>query len=182
MGIDNTERGVSYIAGAIAMVLALILSPHLFKNTWVTTTAKPSKANTCAVGYHLANGVCKKLTLTHPSAWVVQFLEIIIVGGAMIYFAWRRKRAGVAASGLLLGLALGTVGMPFLLVGGWLIVRAFRLQKYGDASFTGSSKRARELSKAKKEGRTVAPLGQKGAPAAPTPSKRYTPKQRPRRR
>jgi hypothetical protein len=188
MGIDNVERGVSYIAGAIAMVLALILGPHLFKNTVLTDTAKPSKTNTCTAGYHLANKLCEKLVTTHPSYWLPQFLEIFIIGLAIIYFAWRRKRAGVAVSTLLLGLAQGTVGLPFLLVGGWLVIRALRLQKYGDASFAGSSRRAREMGQAKKSERSGTTSRKKGAQASltksatPAPSKRYTPKKPPRRR
>ena len=42
MGLDNVERGISLFAGAIAMVLAVVVAPHLFKNTMVTDTAKPA--------------------------------------------------------------------------------------------------------------------------------------------
>jgi hypothetical protein len=189
MGMDNLERGISLFAGAIAMVLALVISPHLFKNTLITDTAKPSKTNTCTSGYHFvkATQLCVESHITHPSAWLLQFLEIVIIGLCIILFALRRKRAGVAVSGLLLGLALGSVGLPFLFVGGWLIVRALRLQKYGDPTFSGSSRRARETAKAKKEGRVPAPIKEgtgtsSKAVAPPTPSKRYTPKKQQRRR
>ena len=110
-------------------------------------------------------------------------------------FALLRKRVGVAFVGLFLGLAIGTIGLPFLMLGGWLVIRALRLQKYGDATFAGSSLRAREMAKAKKEGRSLAPSTAKSAksakgakttapsgPKPPSASKRYTPKQRTRRR
>lgn len=188
LGLDNVERGVSLIAGAIAMVLTLIIVPHLFKNSVVTTSAKPFANGACAVGFHLVRTSCQRSHVTNPSAWLPQFLEIFVVGVSIIFFALRRKRAGVAVSALLLGLALGVVGLPFLIVGGWLVIRALRLQKYGSATFSGSSQRARQLALEKKEGRTAsARRARSGEPslstgAAPAQSKRYTPKQRPRRR
>lgn len=189
LGIDKVERNISFIAGAIALVLALIISPHLFKNTWVTDTLKPGKLNACVKGYHFvaSSGLCSRTRLTHPSDWVPQFLEILLVGIAIVAFAWWRKRAGVAVSALFLGLALGTVGLPFLFLGGWLIIRALRLQKYGDASFRGSSAQARDMAKSKRANRKAsprdkAPTGESRAAAPPSPSKRYTPKQTPRKR
>ena len=190
MGIDKTERAISLIAGGIAMVLALLLSPHLFKDTYVLDTLKPSRLRTCTTGYHFISKslLCERHRLTHPSDWLPQFLEILIIGLAILAFAWWRKRAGVAASSLFLGLALGTVGLPFLFLGGWLVIRALRLQKYGDASFRGSSLQAREQAKAKREGRrspqskTTASTAQTKTAIPPSPSKRYTPKQSSRKR
>ncbi len=183
MGIDDLERKISFVLGAIALVLAAILVPHLLHNTWVTDTASPSAAKTCPTHYHLVKGVCSYTHLTHPTDWLPQFLEIVLIGIALLGFAWRRKRAGVAAASLLLGLALGTAGLPFILGGGWLIVRAFRLQKYGDASFSGSSKRARAMAaerKAQRRGGTApAPAADRRSPEA---SKRYTPKKSSARR
>jgi hypothetical protein len=84
------------------------------------------------------------------------------------------------------------VGIVFLFLGVWLIVRAFRLQRYGEASWSGSNKAAREMAQAKKEGRapkpnarsksTVEPPPPPGPVAPPSASKRYTPKQKPRKR
>ena len=116
----------------------------------------------------------------------------------MLAFAYRRKRAGVVTCALLLGLSMGTTGFIFLLLGGWLVVRAFRLQKFGDATFKGSNARAREMAQAKKEGRVLESSGSSASdsssksgsksakastkPSTPAPSKRYTPKQQPRKR
>ncbi len=169
----------------MAGALAAIISPHLFKNTLVTDTAKLSSTKTCPTNYHLVHSVCQYTHLTHPSDWLPQFLEIVLLGAAVVFFSYRRKRAGVAASALLMGLALGVAGLPFLLIGGWLVVRAFRLQKYGEASFSGSSKRAREMAQARKAARASgsATVTNDGTVRSiPAPSKRYTPKQRPRRR
>jgi len=187
MGLDNVERGISLFAGAIAMVLAVVVAPHLFKNTMVTDTAKPATTKPRrSDGYLLVVSLCEKSHLTHPSAWLPQFLEILIIGGAIILFAFLRKRVGVITASLLLGLALGTVGLPFLFCGGWLVIRALRLQRTGDASFVGSTRKTREMSRAKREGRPPRESKKKDAapPSLPRPaeSKRYTPKKPTRRR
>jgi hypothetical protein len=180
MGIDTIERRVSYVAGALAIVLAGAFTPHLYKNTFVTETANPVKGHTCAAPYHwsAAAKTCSYLKLTHPSDWVLQFLLIVVMAFAILTFAYLRKRVGVAFAGFFLG--------------GWLLLRALRLQRYGDASFFGSSRIAREQAQAKREGR---PIERKARakkkveedpmlirPVAPAPSKRYTPKKQTRKR
>jgi hypothetical protein len=203
LGLDQSERNFSFFGGVVAIVLALIFIPKLTKNTWITETAKP-KGTTCPTGYTYHASECTKQLLTHPSYWLPQFLIALIMGLVMLAFAYRRKRAGVVTCALLLGLSMGTTGFVFLLLGGWLVVRAFRLQKFGDATFKGSNVRAREMAKAKKEGRIlessssatstksssksgVKSSSKSGAKSStrsstPAPSKRYTPKQQPRKR
>lgn len=193
LGMDEIERKVSFAAGGIALILAVFLVPHLLHNTYVIDTAKLNVLHKCQSGYHLVSGACQRTRLTHPSAWIPQFAEIIIFGAALVLFAKRAKRSGVAVCALFLGLALGTIGLPFLFLGGWLIIRAFRLQKYGDATFSGANRRAREKAKAKREGRVIDSKGTTRSGTrrsskspikmtGPAPSKRYTPKQNPRKR
>jgi hypothetical protein len=191
MGLDLVERRASYVAGALALLLAGLYSPRLFTNTWVTDTAKPSANNTCASPYTLVNKVCTYRHLTHPSDWVLYFSVLFIMGLGIIFFSWRRKRAGVSVASLLVGLAVGVVGLPFLFLGGWLVIRALRLQKYGDASFVGSSKAAREAADQRRADKRAGVTRPKRGDVVdakstvvtpPSASKRYTPKQRPRRR
>ncbi len=184
--MDNLERKVGYIAALVALVLAAIIVPHLVTTT-VATHNESRPATGCVSPYHLVKGICTWRQVTHPIDWLPQFLEIIILGGTIALFTKRRRRAFVAGSALLLGLALGNAGFPFILVGGWYVVRAFRLQKYGDASFVGSSKRARELSEKRraerKAQRAAGPTaGPQRRAAAPVASKRYTPKKPTRRK
>lgn len=185
MGIDDLEKKVTYAAGAIALLLAVL---EFVKPTKVIVTAKPGKGNVCQSGFHLVSALCTKTNAAHLSSYLPQVLAIVIIGAIMVIFAVKEKRAGVAMCALLVGLALGTVGFAFILLAAWLIIRAFRLQKYGDASFAGSGKRAREMAQAKKEGRSYSPPGapkttNPSAPRTANPpeaSKRYTPKKRPR--
>ncbi len=189
MGLDHIERLVSLIAGFVAVAMALAL-PFLIGKRYTVTVKATAKS--CAAGYKLVGNLCEHTRPTVVSDWILRFVMILVIGLLLVMFALLRKRVGVAFVGLFLGLAIGTIGLPFLMLGGWLVIRALRLQKYGDATFAGSSIRAREIAKAKKEGRTLAPSTTKsakgskttapGTPKAPSASKRYTPKQRPRRR
>ena len=192
MGLDPLERGISFFASAIAVISAALFIPHLTKNTWITDTAKYVKGKSCPVNYKHVASLCEKHQLTHPSYWWPQFILILVVGLAILAFAWNRKRVGVIVASLLLGLAGGTAGIVFLFLGAWLVIRAYRLQKYGDATFTGSSRRAREMGQTRRETRASTPKRARGAKssetastkavAAPAPSKRYTPKKPNRRK
>lgn len=189
MGLDDTERNVGYAAGGIAIVLAALYVPHLLKNTWVTDTATPSKTKTCPTHFHLVATVCDYRHLVHPSFYIPQFVLLLVMGVAILIFSRIRRRVGVAFSTLLCGLALGTVGLVYLFAGGWYIIRAFRLQRYGDPTFFGSSRRAKVLGEERRAEKaagvsTKPARGKKVAlaPSGPTASKRYTPKKRPRKR
>jgi hypothetical protein len=195
MGLDNLERKFGFGGAGIALVLLLPFYSRLIKNTTITVTATPSKTHACAKGYHLVGSLCSRSELTHPSYWLPQFLLFLVVGGAIAAFSFYRKRVGVMVSSFLLGLAAGTAGIIFLALGAWLAVRAFRLQKYGDATFRGSNIRARERAQERRDARgargpkTRTSKSSKSPKSSlptttsrtPAPSKRYTPKKTNRR-
>ena len=61
---------------------------------------------------------------------------------------------GSACFAIFLGLGLGLgAGAVFFFLGAWLIIRAYRLQKYGVAGMVASNQVAREMSLARREGR-----------------------------
>ena len=193
-GIDKVERNVSFFGGALALALAALFAPHLFKNTWVTDTAKPKTGHACIAPFHWdsVRQLCVHRHLTHPSAWLPQFILIVGLAIVIILFAVVRKRVGVAFGAFLLGLSLGSVGLPFLFLGAWLLIRALRLQRYGNASFAGSSKMARERARERAAERGATARTPRAArtrgkaasakPSGPSPSKRYTPKKPARKR
>jgi hypothetical protein len=127
-----------------------------------------------------------------PDAW--------LLGGAVLLLCvlgflalWRHKRTLVAFDLFLVGFAftlfVGLVGFVFILLGGWLMLRAWRINKYGTtntktiAREAGSRPRGRE----RKEGARSGTKSTKAGSASdvrkpPTASKRYTPKAPPRKK
>jgi hypothetical protein len=106
----------------------------------------------------------------------------------------------VAFTILMTGLALmsveGTVlAVPFIFVGGWLLVRAWRVQRFGSptAKRPVAAESSNGTARAPSEGSAARPAKAratpskgsrrgKPAPAGPAPNKRYTPKTPQRRR
>lgn len=191
LGLDSFERKISLVGAGTALIFALATLTEWIKNAAIIATLALSKTNTCPSGYHFVKvkSLCEKVTHTSSGQWEVRFLFITVVALCIFYFALRRKRAGVACFSIFLGLGLGVAtGLVFFFLGAWLIVRAYRLQKYGDASFFGSNRVAKETGQAKRADRATraASKGESSLAttktAAPTASKRYTPKKPPRRR
>jgi hypothetical protein len=199
LGLDKTEYQVSLFGTVLAFAMALIPAIGWIRKTKVASTLKPSKSNTCISGYHLVSSTCQRM-VDDQSRWEVLFVCTVVIALCMLYCTIRRKRAGVACFAFLTGFAVaeigGITGILFFALGAWLMLRAYRLQKYGDPTTKGSNRIAKEISQAKREGRepeldvvqsgdsTVVVKKQAPKPtAAPEASKRYTPKKpQPRRR
>jgi hypothetical protein len=196
MGMDDTERKISIFGVVVAILVSLVPAYEWINKSALVTTQKVVKGKACPATFHLKGQLCEHVLKNAQSHWAIQFLFGFVVALIILFFTLRRKRAGVACFSLFLGIGLGVSGVVFVFLGGWLIVRAFRLQRYGDPTWSGSNKIAREMAKAKREGRDPTPQitpkstsGSASKPAAtprpaapPAPSKRYTPKQRPRKR
>jgi hypothetical protein len=198
LGLDPLERGISLFGAAIGLVLAIVTAIEWARNLPVITTKKYN-GKSCPIAFPTrVNTLCEHIVKTTRTEWEVKFFFILIVALCILYFAIRRKRAGVACFAIFLGLGLGLgSGLVFFFMGAWLIIRAYRLQKYGVATMLGSNRVAKEMATARKEGRAanLEPIAgssstpTKGAsksapqkPATPEASKRYTPKKPPRRR
>jgi hypothetical protein len=194
--MDDTERKISIFGVVVAILVSLVPAYEWINKSALVTTQKVVRGKACPATFHLKGQLCEHVLKNAQSHWAIQFLFGFVVALIILFFALRRKRAGVACFSLFLGIGLGVSGVVFVFLGGWLIVRAFRLQRYGDPTWSGSNKIAREMAKAKREGRDPRPQStpkstsasaSKPAPtpgpaAPPAPSKRYTPKQRPRKR
>jgi hypothetical protein len=187
--MDRVERNVSLFGVAIAMIISLVSLVAWIKKSPVITTQKFVKGKACPSAYPKHVGeFCEHILHATDSYWATRFLFIFVVAVLLLIFTLLRKRAGVACFSVFLGIGLGIAGVVFVFMGAWLIVRAFRLQRYGDATWSGSNKAAKEMAQARKEGRdptpkpSSVPAASPGPTAPPTASKRYTPKQKPRKR
>ena len=117
---------------------------------------------------------------------------ILVICAVGLLALWKRKRTLVAFALFLVGFAftifIGLAGFAFILVGGWLMLRAWRINKYGStntkviAREAAARPRGRQ-SKSKEAPRSTSKTA--SSPAAkkpPTASKRYTPKAAPRKK
>lgn len=120
-----------------------------------------------------------------------------LLGGALLVLCvigflalWKRRRTLVAFDLFLVGfgftLFIGLAGFVFILLGGWLMLRAWRLNKYGTTNTKAIAAQARERprgrdrkERTKEAPKTATATGARKPPAA---SKRYTPKAPPRKK
>ena len=199
--IDPMERKVGLGASALAGVFALVYTiPYMVAKISVATTVKPVH-KTCTHGYHYiastntCNGVYPASHYTFP-------LILWLVFAVAIFVTVRiGRRAPMAFAIVLTGLAFGTViiMLPYVVCGAWLLLRAYRTQKYGaptakapvegyvkppprsgrGASRTASAGGTRNTTRRR---RGNEPEPEQAARRPPTASKRYTPKSAPKRK
>lgn len=178
-GLDATEQKWSLGALILATVAGIAIPSYILATNKVTTHGK----NSIAVA---------------PDA--------ALLGGAILLFCligflalWKRKRTILTFDLFLVGfgftLFVGLIGFVFILLGGWLMLRAWRINRYGttnskliareasaqprrrDRRQAGTSAGARSSSKTSK---ATGPATADRKP--PTASKRYTPKSPPRKK
>jgi hypothetical protein len=137
----------------------------------------------------------------YPAGHYVLPLVVWLVLGVAIYVTVRLgRRAPMAFAIIITGLAFGTilVLVPFVGAGAWLLLRAWRTQKYGSptarspvegyvrppprAGRAGPRTRSTAASQAKSASSRGAKAGPPARREAPSANKRYTPKAPPRKR
>jgi hypothetical protein len=174
--LNTREVKFSFVAFVLATIAGVAIPAYIIATNKVTKRGK----NTIAVA---------------PDAW--------LLGGAILLFCvigfvllWKRRRSLLAFDLFLIGfgftLFIGLVGFVFILLGGYLLLNAWRMNKYGT---TNSKLIARESAAARQRGgvskgttkSTTKSTKSKatydpGARKPPTASKRYTPKSPPRKK
>lgn len=187
--IDKMEAKVGYLGAALLAVLAaLAVLPFVIDpNTPIPATINRS-GKTCPAGFKgsLSHGVqvCSG-KLIYPRTHYIEELGILLFFALLIAAAVRMKRRSfLAFAALMSGFAIEStsgsiIGLPFIIAGGWLFVRAYRVQKYGTPSSKGAAQaaaaRPRPSKVKKNKAKGAIPTGPTGRPKPP-PSKRYTPK------
>src|SRR6185437_13957186 len=139
--IDGTERKIGYAAAALAAVLTVAYNvPFMVSRITVETTVKPT-GHTCADGYRYTThgaGQAATCNTIFPVSHYAWYLVVLLVFSAGIFITVRiGRRAPLAFAMVLTGLALGSLlgntiaVLPFIVAGGWLLLRAWRSQKNG---------------------------------------------------
>jgi hypothetical protein len=147
--------------------------------------------------YYLAvDHPTKKVSYKHDGKTAYHYVPLttswLLLGGILLvccavgFLALRRRKRTLVAfsffiSGFAFTLIFAPLGFALILLGGWLMMRAYRIQKYGTASAKmiaqGRAQRAPRQRKSAAKAST-APVVRK----PPTASKRYTPKAPPRKK
>lgn len=181
------EVTLGYIASAIALLFALGLTvPFMFGTSQVTQTA--AKVNgKCPATYYLVKNVCTHVILRQPSYYILPLVIYVIFAIAIFITVRIRRRVPAAFASFIAGAAFTStsiaIGAPLLIYGGWLYIRARRIQKFGTTDGRAAAKIAAEQRAERKSGtatktsRTATKSSSKtqSAPGAPQASKRYTP-------
>jgi hypothetical protein len=162
--LDPLERKWSLGALVLATVAGIAIPAYFIAENKVTKAGKNSIA--VAPDAKLLGGV---------------ILILCAIGFAAL---WKQKRTLVAFTLFLVGFAftlfVGLVGFAFILLGGWLMLRAWRLSKYGTTNSKAIAReaatrpRGRQRKEAAKSSSKTATSPSSRKP--PTASKRYTPK------
>lgn len=206
--VDQLERRVGYLGAVLgigiglAAFLPFIVNP---KKKFTSTITRSGKH--CLAPFHaIAHNQCSGLITASRSHWVTE-LAIVVVFAAFLVVATRYGRRSLVAFALLfMGLALldtSIIALLYVGAGGWLLVRAYRVQKYGTtnakevAAIAAKQREERKAGRAPSEkssarsstGSAKSGKNSKGKKATPPDTKprpeankRYTPKTPPRKR
>jgi hypothetical protein len=168
--LDQMEAKWALIALILATVAGIAIPIYFIAENKVTKAGK----NSIAVA---------------PDAKLLGAVILVICAVGLLAL-WKRKRTLVAFALFLVGFAftifIGLAGFAFILVGGWLMLRAWRINKYGStntkviARETAARPRGRQRKEATRS--TSKTASSPSAKKPPTASKRYTPKAAPRKK
>jgi hypothetical protein len=171
--MNPQEIKLSFGGFLLATIVAIAIPVYIIASNKVTKEGK----NTIAVA---------------PDAKLLGGLILVLCIAGFVVL-WKRWRTPVVVGLFFIGFAftlfIGLIGFVFILLGGWLMLRAWRINKYG----TTDTKLIRQETSNRprgKEARAAAPRSkatgrsssEPGARKPPAPSKRYTPKAPPRKK
>lgn len=185
LGLDKIERYMGFFAAFIGIVTSLMVLPKFLsgKATTLVESVGAKAHNSCPTSYTYVAAVkaCHRTVMQSHSYWTYLLFGTLIMSALLLLAVLRGSRPALIVTALIFGLAAGTAGLLFIALAAWLFIRAFRLQRYGDATFKGSNAIARQRGQVRTRREPRARRG--AAPAdpakpAPAPSKRYTPKKK----
>lgn len=207
--LDHAERRVGYLGAALAAVVGLGSTlPYVLKPStavvetakatstteWVTIKGVPVQrtVESCSVPYIYtkSSNDCVAHILHSRGHWIDVLLFMLVFAVAVLVATRIGRRAPLGFVALLTGFAyesqVGLLGIPFIFGGGWLLVRAWRVQRYGTPSARGAMAGAKDgpprrgqAAKARSSGKSKSEAAVDRRPA-PSASKRYTPKAKPK--
>lgn len=179
--VDPTERRYGIVAAVLSLVVGLFISFAVQLGLYPQHTKPTGKPPACPYGYvdQAAGKAFDCLLNTHTAVDWTRFAFMLILSAAILASVFMRRRSILAATTLLAGMAYGLLGLPFIALGGWLLVRAWRVQRFGTLNAREAASVARERRGQPRErrerGKAVEPPTSDGPRRPTTASKRYTP-------
>jgi hypothetical protein len=133
----------------------------------------------------------KKIKGTVPisASWLILGV-IVLAFCALGFFALRKRKRSLLVfalfvTGFSFTLLFPPLGFALIALGGWLLLRAYRIQKYGTANAKMAAQEARARRPRRERKQATSSTSTASKPAAykpPTANKRYTPKAAPRKK
>jgi len=161
--LDPQESKLALGALILATIAGIALPAYIIAENKVTKRGKDTIA--VAPDAKLLGGVLLLLC-------IIGFLAL-----------WKRRRTLVVFDLFLIGfgftLFIGLVGFVFILLGGWFMLRAWRIHRYGTTNSKLIAKEAAARPRGRQRRETATTSTKSSTPAGhkpPTASKRYTPK------
>ncbi len=180
LNLDPKERRWGLIAAALAAVLALWQDVPYILNPKRPVKLPAGSNHSCTSGftYHKAANVCE--AFYDRAHWEFELALLLAFAIAIFITVRVGRRSPVGFTLLMAGLAfeaeVGILGIPFIFGGGWLLVRAWRVQRYGSPTGTKANPSG-ERQPPPREARSARGKKAKGPEKkGPVASKRYTPK------
>jgi hypothetical protein len=135
----------------------------------------------------ISHGKKHKALVPIAGTWLLLGAIVLVFCGLGFLALRRRKRSLVVFSFFVIGfsfvLIFPPLGFALILFGGWLLLRAYRIQKFGTANAKMAAVEARARPPRRERSRSRATGTAAATPyKAPVPSKRYTPKAAPRKK
>jgi hypothetical protein len=180
--LDPKERRYGYIGALLAAVLALWQDVPYIANPRTPVKVPPGSHHSCSSGFIYHRGVNLCEAVYSRGHWEFELAILLAFALAILITVRIGRRSPVGFTLLMAGLAfeaeVGLLGIPFIFGGGWLLVRAWRVQRYGSptgtkANPTGERRPPPTRAERSSSGGKKAKEPERKAPVA---SKRYTPK------
>jgi hypothetical protein len=173
-GLNAVEAKWAKAGMILATIMGIVLTLYL-------SAAHPTRTETI-----VEHGKKIKGTVPISGTWLLLGAVVLVFCGLGFIALRRRKRTLVVFSFFVTGFAFTLIfaplGFALILLGAWLLLRAYRIQKFGTANAKMAAKEASARPPRRERKKAASTASTPAAYKPPTANKRYTPKAPPRKK
>ncbi len=152
--VDARERKMGYLGSALAAILALLaFVPYVSDPSKPISQTVSRIGKSCPAGfrYVASSRNCVGNVVYSRGHWVLELVIVLFFAVALAVATRIGRRSAVAFAALFAGLAIeattgSIIGILFVFGGGWLLMRAWRVQRYGSPDARAARAAAAERS------------------------------------